>query len=216
MEIATESVVFPTPPGPITRTRRIVGVRVFGGGYLELRADYNILFSNKARGYPHLLDLYRPHGRDSMARPGFPPISRDGRGQLVHGPVRIKNKETDRLDELLNPFRPLEVVVETSPAWPWLFDRLQERGIHFVLAHAKRLRAIAESPRTHHRQGHDEGRKRDSPSKAAQPQGRKREAYVHEMGLQKGTHISAGWAGPDPVTSLAEPLPLWDRRSYAK
>ena len=40
---------------------------------------------------------------------------------------------------------PWEVVVETSPAWPWLFDRLGERGIDFVLAHAKRLRVIAES-----------------------------------------------------------------------
>ena len=45
-------------------------------------------------------------------------------GQLVHGPVRIKNADADQLTELLKPFRPLEVVVETSPAWPWLFDRL--------------------------------------------------------------------------------------------
>jgi transposase len=66
-------------------------------------------------------------------------------GQLVHGPVRIKNAEADRLTELLEPFRPLEVVVETSPAWPWLFDRLHGHGVHFVLAHAKRLRVIAES-----------------------------------------------------------------------
>ncbi len=66
-------------------------------------------------------------------------------GELVHKPVRIKNSEADRLDELLEPFRPLEVVVETSPAWPWLFDRLEGPGIHFVLAHAKRLRVIAES-----------------------------------------------------------------------
>ena len=65
-------------------------------------------------------------------------------GQLMHGPVRIKNTEADRLDELLEQFRPLEVVVETSPAWPWLFDRLQGPGVHFVLAHAKRLRVIAE------------------------------------------------------------------------
>jgi hypothetical protein len=27
-------------------------------------------------------------------------------GQLVHGPVRIKNAEADRLTELLEPFRP--------------------------------------------------------------------------------------------------------------
>ncbi len=66
-------------------------------------------------------------------------------GQLVHGPVRIKNVDADQLTELLEPFRPLEVVVETSPAWPWLFDRLDGDGVHFVLAHAKRIRVIAES-----------------------------------------------------------------------
>jgi hypothetical protein len=37
-------------------------------------------------------------------------------GQLVHGPVRIKNADADRLTGFLEPFRPLEVVVETSPA----------------------------------------------------------------------------------------------------
>jgi transposase len=66
-------------------------------------------------------------------------------GQLVQAPVRIKNTEEDRLNELFEKYRPLEVVVETSPAWPWLFDRLEGNGIHFVLAHAKRLRVIAES-----------------------------------------------------------------------
>ncbi len=60
-------------------------------------------------------------------------------GQLVAGPIRIKNTQEDRLNDLLGQYQPLEVVVETSPAWPWLFDRLQERGIDFVLAHAKRL-----------------------------------------------------------------------------
>ena len=57
-------------------------------------------------------------------------------GQLVAGPIRIKNTQEDRLNDLLQQYQPLEVVVETSPAWPWLFDRLQERGIDFVLAHA--------------------------------------------------------------------------------
>jgi transposase len=66
-------------------------------------------------------------------------------GQLVAGPIRIKNTQEDRLDDLLQQYQPLEVVVETSPAWPWLFDRLEGQGIHFVLAHAKRLRVIAES-----------------------------------------------------------------------
>ena len=66
-------------------------------------------------------------------------------GQLVAGPTRIKNADADQLGELLGPYRPLEVVVETSPAWPWLFDRLDGDGVHFVLAHAKRLRVIAGS-----------------------------------------------------------------------
>ncbi len=60
-------------------------------------------------------------------------------GELVEKPVRIKNSEADRLEELLKPYRPLEVVVETSPAWPWLFDRLDRPDVHFVLAHAKRI-----------------------------------------------------------------------------
>ena len=66
-------------------------------------------------------------------------------GQLVAGPIRIKNTQADRLDDLLERYQPMEVVVETSPAWPWLFDRLEGNGIRFVLAHAKRLRVIAES-----------------------------------------------------------------------
>lgn len=66
-------------------------------------------------------------------------------GEIVHKPVRVPNSEPDRLLNLLEPFRPLEAVVETCPTWPWLFDLLQGSGIHFVLAHAKRLRAIADS-----------------------------------------------------------------------
>ncbi len=38
-------------------------------------------------------------------------------GQLVHGPVRINTTEADRLVELFEPFRPREVVVETTSAW---------------------------------------------------------------------------------------------------
>ncbi len=37
-------------------------------------------------------------------------------GQLVAGPMRIKNTQEDRLDDLLRQYQPLEVVVETSPA----------------------------------------------------------------------------------------------------
>ncbi len=59
-------------------------------------------------------------------------------GQLVAGPIRIENTQEDRLDDLLEQYQPLEVVVETSPAWPWLFDRLQDRGIHPEV-HPKRI-----------------------------------------------------------------------------
>jgi transposase len=58
---------------------------------------------------------------------------------------RIAVGAPSALVELLEKYRPLEVVVETSSAWPWLRDLLEPRGIGFVLAHAKRLRAIAES-----------------------------------------------------------------------
>jgi len=66
-------------------------------------------------------------------------------GELVQKATRIANRRADQLVELLEALRPVEVVVETSPAWPWLYDLLSGRGYGFVLAHAKRLRAIAES-----------------------------------------------------------------------
>jgi transposase len=46
----------------------------------------------------------------------------------------------------LAPFRPLEVVVETCPFWPWIYDLLVGEGITFHLAHAKELRFIANNP----------------------------------------------------------------------
>ena len=66
-------------------------------------------------------------------------------GDLVQPPRRIPNAHTDALLELLSRFQPVEAVVETSPAWPWLYELLTAEGIGFVLAHAKKLRAIAES-----------------------------------------------------------------------
>ena len=66
-------------------------------------------------------------------------------GELLQKAMRIANKESDRLLELLERFDPVEAVVETSPAWPWLHDLLTAHGHGFVLAHAKKLRAIAES-----------------------------------------------------------------------
>ncbi|HEU0053666.1 MAG TPA: IS110 family transposase [Longimicrobium sp.] len=66
-------------------------------------------------------------------------------GELVLGPVRIRASEPERLLETLAPYRPLEAVVETSSSWPWLYELLTPAGVGFVLAHAKKLRAIAEA-----------------------------------------------------------------------
>ncbi|HUE95464.1 MAG TPA: IS110 family transposase [Longimicrobiaceae bacterium] len=70
-------------------------------------------------------------------------VSKDG--ELVGKKHRIAVRQPERLLELLEKYRPLEVVVETSSAWPWLHDLLRSQGIGFVLAHARRLRLIAES-----------------------------------------------------------------------
>lgn len=61
----------------------------------------------------------------------------------VVAPTRVSTRRADRLLELLRPFRPLRVVMEASPFWPWIHDLLLREGIGFVLAHAKKLRAIA-------------------------------------------------------------------------
>ena len=57
----------------------------------------------------------------------------------------VATSEPERLLAVLAPFRPLTVVVEACGLWPWLHDLLVAAGISFQLAHAKRLRAIAES-----------------------------------------------------------------------
>jgi transposase len=61
--------------------------------------------------------------------------------------TRVSTKDPARLLETLAPFRPLDVVVETCPVWPWIYDLLVPEGIHFHLAHAKALRLIAQSAR---------------------------------------------------------------------
>src|SRR5437870_8489348 len=63
----------------------------------------------------------------------------------------VPTREPERLLAVLAPFRPLEVVVETCPFWPWLYDLLVPAGIGFHLAHAKRLRAIATAPQKNDR-----------------------------------------------------------------
>ena len=64
-------------------------------------------------------------------------------GERVLGPTRVTVEHPERLVALLAPYRPLDVIMETSSSWPWLRDVLAGTGAHFVLAHARRLRAIA-------------------------------------------------------------------------
>lgn len=66
-------------------------------------------------------------------------------GERVLGPTRVKVEHRERLLALLAPYRPLDVVMETSSSWPWLHEVLTGAGVQFVLAHARRLRAIAEA-----------------------------------------------------------------------
>src|SRR3989441_9699319 len=42
----------------------------------------------------------------------------------------VPTREPDRLLAVLAPFRPLEVVVETCPFWPWLYDLLVRSEEH--------------------------------------------------------------------------------------
>jgi transposase len=66
-------------------------------------------------------------------------------GERVLGPRRVQVTDRQQLLALLAPWRPLEAVVETSSSWPWLDEVLRPAGIKLVLAHAKRLRAVAEA-----------------------------------------------------------------------
>ena len=59
----------------------------------------------------------------------------------------IKVAQHQQLLEVFAPYRPLDVVVETCPFWPWIHDYLGGRGIGFHLAHANDLVAIANSKR---------------------------------------------------------------------
>lgn len=69
----------------------------------------------------------------------------DKDGEEVYRNRRLSVGEGGRLLEVLEPFRPLQVVVETCPFWPWIHDLLEPTAIEFHLAHASRLEAIARS-----------------------------------------------------------------------
>jgi transposase len=66
-------------------------------------------------------------------------------GERVLTATRVPVGDGARLSAVLAPFRPLEVIVETCPTWPWVVDTLTPLGITVTLAHAKKLRAIAEA-----------------------------------------------------------------------
>jgi transposase len=66
-------------------------------------------------------------------------------GERVLAPTRVKVGDPERLLGLLAPYRPLDAIMETSSSWPWLHEVLTGAGVQFVLAHARRLRAIAEA-----------------------------------------------------------------------
>lgn len=69
----------------------------------------------------------------------------DKEGKEVHRRRRVPVGDGEPLMATLEGFRPLEVVVETCPFWPWIHDKLEPTEIGFHLAHASRLEAIAKT-----------------------------------------------------------------------
>jgi transposase len=69
----------------------------------------------------------------------------DQEGKQVRRRARVPAAEPERLLEALEGLRPLEVVVETCPFWPWIYDLLEPTEIGFHLAHASKLEVIARS-----------------------------------------------------------------------
>lgn len=66
----------------------------------------------------------------------------DKDGNLVME-TTVSSEDPERLVEELASYRPLSVVVETCPSWPWIHEVLVPQGIEFHLAHARDLRMIA-------------------------------------------------------------------------
>ena len=69
----------------------------------------------------------------------------DKDAELVLQRKRVPIGTGEALLEALRDFRPLKVVVETCPFWPWIHDLVAGTDIEFHLAHASRLEAIARS-----------------------------------------------------------------------
>lgn len=69
----------------------------------------------------------------------------DQSGKLVREERRVPTGEPKPLLEALGGLRPLQVVVETCPFWPWIHDTLEPTEVGFHLANANRLEPIASS-----------------------------------------------------------------------
>jgi transposase len=67
----------------------------------------------------------------------------DKDGELV-AEETVRTCEPESVQRFLASYRPLRVVVETCPFWPWLRDRLEGPQVSFTLAHSRELRAIAQ------------------------------------------------------------------------
>ena len=61
-------------------------------------------------------------------------------GERLVKPTRVRVEDRTRLLALLAPYRPLEVVMETSSSWPWISEVLKRRRHHL------RARACAPAP----------------------------------------------------------------------
>ena len=67
----------------------------------------------------------------------------DKNGSDVGGAI-ISVQDPGDIGKFLAQYRPVQVVVETCPFWPWLRDALKGPDIRFHLAHSRELRAIAQ------------------------------------------------------------------------
>lgn len=69
----------------------------------------------------------------------------DNQDELVSEKGRVPIGDGEPLLATLKEPRPLEAVVETGSFWPSIHDRLEPTEAGFHLAHASRLKAIAQS-----------------------------------------------------------------------
>ena len=69
----------------------------------------------------------------------------DKEGTVLEEHVRVPIGDGEPLLKALEGYRPLEVVSETCPFWPWIHDTLEATEVGFHLAHASELEAIAKA-----------------------------------------------------------------------